>query len=419
MPDSVVRIPPSHALCVYAEPIASGRRVVIVGDCTLGFGERMLALGARMVHMYDPDGARANASRPGARGLTVLPLPESDFNVRDGAFDVAIVPDIGALPDSSSILARLRKVVGPGVALIAMPIHDGKSPLDYYAFFDLVALQFAHVRMLGQVPFIGVALAELGVEAPQISVDTQLVQRPSSPECFIAVASQTRLDRESFSIIQFPGDAFHKPDPAVEEVIKKVPVLEEALADTSTKLKREESRAGDNHVRAERLTHDIRKLEEELQRQRDRGFRLTRDVEEEKKARQKAELELGMIRKSPELAAARARITQLEEAVRGAEAVSAESEELGRLEAALQERAHEVKALERELARREALVQELVGELEEARSDTGDAKAADLAEMGKKLDRMALELAQREASLQTSRWAIAELEQAKLEGRKL
>ena len=36
--------------------------------------------------------------------------------------------------------------------------------VDYYELYDLVALQFAHVRMIGLVPFVGVALAELGLE---------------------------------------------------------------------------------------------------------------------------------------------------------------------------------------------------------------------------------------------------------------
>jgi hypothetical protein len=60
-----------------------------------------------------------------------------------------------------------------------------------------------------------------------------------------------------------------------------------------------EARAGDEHVRAERLTHKVRDLEEELVRQRDRSQKLTKQLDDEKRARQKAEIELGMTRGLP------------------------------------------------------------------------------------------------------------------------
>ena len=52
----------------------------------------------------------------------------------------------------------------------------------------LVALQFASVRMIGQVPFSGVAPVELGEadEEPAVSVDTQLIEENAAPEVYIA-----------------------------------------------------------------------------------------------------------------------------------------------------------------------------------------------------------------------------------------
>jgi hypothetical protein len=112
-----------------------------------------------------------------------------------------------------------------------------------------------------------------------------------------------------------------------EQSEHRIAELEAALAEIAGAARDADARAGDSHVRAERLTHEIKKLEEELQRQRDRGFRLTRDVEDEKKARQKAELELGMIRSlpktaGPELATTRERVSYLEEALRASEEVT-------------------------------------------------------------------------------------------------
>src|ERR1700691_6074798 len=86
----------SHAICVYAESLVRGRRVVVVGDASEGIGERLLDLGARAVHVYDPDADRA-ATVPDVRGLVVRELPAGEFDVRDGAFDVALVPELGAV----------------------------------------------------------------------------------------------------------------------------------------------------------------------------------------------------------------------------------------------------------------------------------------------------------------------------------
>src|SRR5262249_53419795 len=233
--------------------------------------------------------------------------------------------------------------------------------------YDLVSLQFASVRMIGQVPFAGVALAELGEsdEEPGVSVDTQLVTEPEPPEAFIALASQQDVRLDAYAIVQLPRalarheaaeeDEAHAPtEPAEQAALaaailradllatqleeqralalalsvdseraKRVDELEEALRERISKLKEAETRAGDHYVRAERLTHDLRKLEEELQRQRDRATRLTKELEEEKRLRTRAEVDLGMIRKNPELPQARERITLLEEGLRAAEDAAA------------------------------------------------------------------------------------------------
>jgi hypothetical protein len=387
----------------------------------------------------------------------VRALPSGDFDVRDGAFDLAIIPDLAAVSDPASLLARVRRLVGSdGAAIVAAKNpesrgHGEKTGLDYYELYDLVALQFASVRMIGQVPFYGVAIAELGEAegAPQVSVDTQLVTESEAPELFVALASQREVRLDPYAIVQLPPEiagvtraddaALDKARVALAEAQLRAELAlgqleelkaraqeakpdERAIAELTQKLRDADARAGDNHVRAERLTHDIKKLEEELQRQRDRGFRLTREVEDEKKARQKAEVELGMVRKNPELAQARERVSYLEEALQAAEGVvsalqsraadlegglaiaaqgaqqltvlgdeiealslraqsaeelaarleselathaEANAGELVDLEEALRERAHAIKTLEQELGRRERLVQELVAALEE------------------------------------------------------
>ena len=358
-----------HALCVYAEPLAARRRVVVVGDASLGLDERLVELGARTVHVYDPDAERAreHAAAASSRVVTVRELPAGEFDVRDGAFDLAIVPDLGMIEDRAALLSRLRRLVGnDGATLIAAYNGEeraaaaGSKALDYYELYDLVSLQFANVRMVGQVPFAGVALAELGEsdEEPAVSVDTQLVTDAEAPELFIALAGQRDVRLDPYAIVQIPrvtaaASPVSGPRPgspeqqaALAEAVlradllsaqleeqrslakrisadvergKRVDELEQTLKERLSKLKEAETRAGDHYVRAERLTHDLRKLEEELQRQRDRATRLAKELEDEKRLRTRAEVDLGMVRKSPELQASRERTALLEEALRSAE----------------------------------------------------------------------------------------------------
>jgi chromosome segregation ATPase len=79
-------------------------------------------------------------------------------------------------------------------------------------------------------------------------------------------------------------------------------------------------------VRAERLSHQIGDLEEELARQRDRATKLTKQLDDEKKARTKAEMELGMIRNRPEIAGAKDRLQELSSELETARARVAELE---------------------------------------------------------------------------------------------
>ena len=103
----------AHALCVYAEPLAARRRVVVIGDSSLRLDARLVALGARTVHVYDPDPARARAhAQSVARGVVVRELPAGELDVREGAFDLAIVPDIAALEDRRERFSlRVRRLV--------------------------------------------------------------------------------------------------------------------------------------------------------------------------------------------------------------------------------------------------------------------------------------------------------------------
>ncbi len=392
MTDPPPRLSKAHAICVYAEPLAVGRRVLVVGDASLDLGARLVDAGARIVHIYDPDNARAAAARP-TRGVTVRALPAGEIDVRDGAFDLVLVPEISEVGDPASLLGRLRRIVGgegavlvaarnpeaygAGMASAVSPALRAGAPsaaatavhgrgIEYTELYDLVALQFANVRMIAQVPFRGVTLAELDetADGPEVSVDTQLVTEAGVPETFLALGSQTDVRLGAYTIVQLPAeDAPTSPEATANaaadalanaalrtsliEVQHHADLLgaqleeERALskraaaegdrarkADDSVqaRLKESEARAGDHYVRAERLTHDMRKLGEELERQRDRATRLTKELEDEKRSRARSDVDLGAARNNPELGLSRNRVAMLEQSLRAAEESAATHE---------------------------------------------------------------------------------------------
>jgi len=375
-PDSSPRIGlhPSIVLPAYIEPLIRGRRVAVLGDATVGLAEELAQRGARLVHAYDPDPARAaealarlSSGRTHQISYAVL---AGDLGVRDGAFDAVIVPDLSIFFDPTELMRRVRKLcAASGVAVVVAPnartgarllvpeapagaTPRSSAPPGYYELYDLVSLQFPKVRMVGQAPFVGYTVADFAPGSePEVSVDTSLLTASEEPEYFIAVAGERTVTLEAYTVIELPwaevlaasnlaeGPAVNLR--AIEEREEERLALTEARArlalvaaeldkvrdqhqangrDAATRatsaaalsarvveleltgearegrLRELEGRSGDNHVRAERLANQIRDMEEELRRQRDRGTRLTKQLDDEKKARTKAEVELGMIR---------------------------------------------------------------------------------------------------------------------------
>jgi hypothetical protein len=436
------RVHPQQALAIYAEPLAAGRRVLVFADPATGLLERLEELGAAAV---------------------VLLTPDDDLEDLAGArFDLAIVAELSRSPDPAALLASLRRMLGEsGAALVAStkpdPAEDSDGePLDYYALFDLVAREFADVRMIAQLPFHGIALVEVGDEdeAPAVTVDTQLADADRAPQAFVALASQRGTSLDPYSIVELPA-----PEPALldvralddarallEEQGAQLDLTRADLRETTAQL--EEARA-----RLDAMREQLDQRAEgtaALRAQAARAGELEREVAG--RARQLAELssDVASLRLAAE--AGRTAAAQADELARRAERADrtraeAESEvarllegqaaELLAFEEALRERALAIRSLEAEVARRERLVRELVGALDEhaLRADDGhsmpaphaaqaaqeviaDGGASEIeaaltvenAQLRQRLDGLALELARREGEAQATAWSIAELE---------
>jgi hypothetical protein len=432
MPPRAPRVHPQQALAVYAEPLAAGRRVVVFADPAAGLAERLEELGADTV---------------------VLLTPGDDLDeLRAARFDLAVIPDLALFDDPVALLSCVRRLVGDtGAALVAAPNRDAaEAPdtgaLDYYALFDLVAREFADVRMIAQLPFHGVALAEVGDEdeSPVVSVDTQLADADRAPEAFVALASQRGTSLDPYAIVELPAPADAGPDTGeLDATLAQLDATSARLDETKAQLDgaRAELHETRTQLEDERLrvqglmalrTQAARaiELEHELAARARQLADLSSEVEEMRSAAEAGRIAAAQVEELAKRAdrAERAERTRANAEPELALVIETHAAELLAFEETLRERAQTVRVLEAEVARRERMVHDLVGALEEhaahppaARSEAAPVVAAhdpsievaltaENAHLHARLDALALELARREGEAQASAWTIAELE---------
>jgi chromosome segregation ATPase len=349
-----------------------------------------------------------------------------------------------------------------------------KAP-TYYELYDLISLQFPRVKMFGQAPFVGYTVADFAPDGdPAVSVDTSLLPSSEEPEHYVAIASERPVVLDPYAVIELPVSALGlssdeaysdraptiAPGPTLRASLEPRPPTPEEIALTEAqarltlanaemeslrekvkdaerrahegtlvaarfaeleaeleplkiRLRQTESRAGDAHVRGERLTHQVRDLEEELARQRDRGTKLSKQLDDERRLKQKAELDLGMLRNKPEIAGAKDRIAELQAELEATKGRLAELE----LEGAQTLRRRELPALEDEAKR--AADDERFAELERAlddaeralqgATDARDEARARVAELVASADRLPILEAELDAAERGRRAALADV----------
>jgi hypothetical protein len=450
------------ALAVYLESLASDKRVAVIGDASLGVAERIADLGARVVEIWDPDDARARTEAANAPpGVVVRSFPRAEAEVRPSAFDLALVTDLAMFDDARRLLSLVRRAVGDrGVAVIvaanreAQP--DGTSPaspergrhrmagaFDYYELFDLVVGEFDQIRMVAQLPFHGIALAELGREddPASVSVDMQLADGDRVPHAFVVVASHSDVSLEPYAIVEVPAaavppDSSTALDDAVAAVVQaqlRADAFSGQLDDERSRLALvERASAVAVEAQAEQLrerTAQLAEMERSVARRAQQVADLAAEVEEMRSAAEAGRIAASQVEEIA-LRASRAEQTAATLESEMSRVAEAHAVELGRFEAALRERAQAVRLLEAEVALRERLVRDLVETVEEAgRRETStagsgtsiandgasidgaaDALAEENGRLKTKLDALALELARREGDVQASAWKVAELE---------
>jgi 2-polyprenyl-3-methyl-5-hydroxy-6-metoxy-1,4-benzoquinol methylase len=426
-------IEPAIVLAAYAEPVASGRRVLFVGPAISALPARLLERGARLVHVLDPDAARvAEATAKNRTGaLSFSALTDGQLALRDGAFDVCIVEDAG-IAEPGALVKRLRKALSPrGVAILSTVNPEVRTPLmphrssgtvavDYYALYDAVKAEFEHVRMLGQAPFVGYVVADFAPEGtPEPSLDTAfLPSGAEEPELFIAVASQQPVELDAFAVVQLPyrsivsataGDAetTRRARGAEQGARAKLAELESELAaerqasvdrDAELLSRRDAVAARDAQLREAEARVAAR--EGELREAETRVFArdaelaaLRQELEGKNRIIQSRDAALGA------QAAELAEVTAKLKAGPSPEEAAAAAAELSALESALAERGERIRQLERDLREAERVGKELVRQL---------PPAVDPAEAAKKVaeTELARQLAKAQADLIATRWSL-------------
>ncbi len=433
----------TSALVVYAESLIVGKRVLVIAQLAEAASDRLVAIGARSVHLFEP----TPSGEQGPSRVVIAPLPKGDFDVRDGAFDLAIVPDLDALPDPQVWLARLRRILGAeGALLVATQRVEQEA---YYRLYDTVAMQFASVVMHAEVPFSGVVLAELGrTDDVEVSVDTQLMDEPRPPLAFVALASQSPVGLAPYAIIEAPAEVLQK---SFEATPSEQPM---ALAQARLQVDLQSTQLDEERAARQHVEHELHRMSDVLAAEKsarataERAAESAMDVMVLRERVAVLETSLQLAEESVEVISARLARTEeslqnkAEEALvllaeidavrslpppslpppeddpRLAELVQElahlqeiHAAEVHTFEQQLRARAATISGLEHEARVRERMARELVAHLEEA--DTALRPIVDerqVAELEKKLDLAAMEAARRQSELEARAWRIAELE---------
>ena len=446
---------PSIALAAYAEPLAANRRVLVFGSAVGALSLQLLERGARTVHVCDPDAVRVAeaTARNRSTQITFSALADSDLSVRDGSFELSLIENLGAF-DALSILKKAHRALAPrGVAVIACPNPEAAYPLlrasnpsatalDYYALYDAVAAEFEYVRMLGQTPFVGYAIADFSASGePEPALDTSFVPGGAEePDLFIAMAAGHEVRLDEFAVIQLPtrqlltsAERPKKPAP-VEPAPSTVKDARE-LSRLKTWIGELEARASTADERADHAETEIEELRSKLEAEQ-RAHEALKKRHDQELATLRAELngkqtdlnakhadvnakqtELGLAQlelsaKQTELGAKQTELSSVRTELSSVRAELAERDrnlleranedgkaELTEFERQLAERGAEVRRLEQDLRTAERTGRELVRELARQRGEQGAAASAELERA----------LAEREADLQAAAWTIESL----------
>lgn len=217
---SLVPLSPIAAALAHIEPLLEKSRVLLIGNALTRVPEMILARGARLCHVADPDSRRvAHAAGQNAERRTTY-SHWTESLVRDGAYDLAIVMNLEEHDRPQEILDGARRAIASdGVCVVSSAASLTTSgllarPERSLAYADLERLThaaFPSVAFLAQTPFVGFAVVSLSLSAPPVpSLDNALLDGESDQvDYYVAIcgAEETlaALELEEMTVVQMPG----------------------------------------------------------------------------------------------------------------------------------------------------------------------------------------------------------------------
>jgi chromosome segregation ATPase/SAM-dependent methyltransferase len=268
----------------YANALFAEQSVLLVGH-DFSLAAFIASVGANVVAVdaKEPDPPWPQLRADDGMACHVMPLENLAFN--DGVFGAAVIPNLSALKNPAAVLAEAGRVLGrQGHLIVATPnkpvVGEDVFPIDYYKFYEMLSDTFPVVQMIGQSLFNGYAVADLSDENGELEVsfNSELLGNEAEDIAwFAAICGTKKAGIEPYSIVQVPSSA----SACGSEVLLQ---LEEELKSAKREL-------GNRGVRIESLE---KKLEEELMQSeaaRERAVKLSKELDNERKAVTKKTLE--------------------------------------------------------------------------------------------------------------------------------
>jgi hypothetical protein len=235
----------ARTVLTVCEAYCVGRRVALVAPGASAVADGLLAAGARSVHHYATDDARLARPARADRTLLVRDLPAGDFDVREGAFDLVVVDDLGRLGDVPSWLGRFRRLVGAsGVFVAGAPRSAGgdgtTGGFGVHELDELVSVQFAWVDLRGLASFHGALVAPIGAQgAIGEFVLYPLDDGRAAPEELVVIASQKPRTGEPSLLLEIEPPRRLAP----AAVAAREPANDAHAGDATASLRSEHARA--------------------------------------------------------------------------------------------------------------------------------------------------------------------------------
>ena len=265
-----------HSFAVFLAPLLEGKRIATVGASSGDVARRCRACGASAVVSFGGTGD----------GIAVRPLTPGQIASARGRVDGIVVADIAGL-ELSDVLDEARRALG---ATGWIAVATGSQ--TYREVVGALAQRFATVRVFGRGSFVAHAYAAVDQVNEDVALDTRLLpDDPAEAEGFVAIGTDDEVAVGGLSLVQLPPDTEQRTEPAATEAVRE----------QAQKLKDVEAASAERWVQIQRLEHELKNLDQEARKARDRAARLAKDLEDERKLRQRTEIESQMSRRGGDL----------------------------------------------------------------------------------------------------------------------